>query len=184
MVDSNKTLPTLRAPLDAVPITPRDDGAFHDSFREKRREDGMGKVFGRLALAIGLIAGLALAALGAGPAAGLPPVNRDFLKTEIYLGLNLPGGHEVARQEWNDFLDKVVTKKFPKGLTVLKAYGQMQHADGRIEEQGTMVLVIVHPSDPAADKAVGEVVEAFRARFGKVQVMVLRSSVTAQFYAD
>lgn len=145
---------------------------------------GQRRRIGRFALAAGLIAGLALSALGAGPAAGPPPVNRDYIKTEIYFGRNVPGGHEVGRQEWNDFLARVVTKQFPKGLTVLSAYGQMQHADGKIEEQDSLVLVIVTPNDPAVDKEVGEVIDAFRAKFGKAQVMVLRSAVTAQFYGD
>lgn len=128
-----------------------------------------------VALAVGLLGGVALVAAAQEPA---------WIKTEIYLGQNLPGGHEVGRQEWNDFLDKVVTKQFPKGLTVFTAYGQMQHADGRIEEQSTLVLAIVHPKDAASDKAVQAIVEAFRKQFGKAQVIVLHSPVTAQFYGD
>jgi hypothetical protein len=116
------------------------------------------------------------------------PAQKDWgagwIKTEIYFGRDLAGGHEIGRGEWDAFLDKVVTKRFPKGLTVCDAYGQMQHADGRIERQSTYVVIIVHPEDAASERAVSEIVGAFRKQFGNPQVMVLSSAVKGRFFAD
>jgi hypothetical protein len=83
-----------------------------------------------------------------------------------------------------EFMDKAITPRFPKGLTVYETYGQMQHENGRIEEQSTWVVAIVHPKDPAIDQAVREVIEAFRKQFNRAQVMRLSAPTAAQFFSD
>ena len=145
----------------------------------------------RLALsfiAAGLVAGMMGGAAesswaaekpGAGPAAVT-----EWIKTEIYFGRDIPGGQEISRGAWGEFMDKVLTPHFPKGLTVYDAYGQMQHENGRIERQSTWVVAVVHPKDPAIDKAVQEVIEAFRKQFNRAQVMLLSAPTMAQFFAD
>jgi len=119
----------------------------------------------------------------AAPAVVTAPV--EWVKTEIYFGRDLPGGQEISRWAWADFMDKVLTPHFPKGLTVYEAYGQMQHADGRIEKQSTWVVAVVHPKDPAIDKAIQEIIDAFRKQFSRAQVMHVSTPViSARFYAD
>jgi len=119
----------------------------------------------------------------AAPAAAAAPA--DWVKTEIYFGRDLPGGQEISRWAWADFMDKVLTRNFPKGFTVCEAYGQMQHADGRIEKQSTWVMAVVHPKDPAIDKAIQEIADAFRKQFNKAQVVCISTPVVAaRFYAD
>ena len=108
----------------------------------------------------------------------------EWIKTEIYFGRDIPGGQEISRGAWEEFLDKVITPRFPKGLTVYDAYGQMQHEDGRIEKQSTWVVVLVHPGDPAIDRAVQEIIEAFRKQFNRPQVMLLSAPTTPQFFPD
>lgn len=108
----------------------------------------------------------------------------EWIKTELYFGRDIPGGHEVSRKEWNEFLDQVITPKFPAGLTVLESYGQMRHAAGPIEKQSTWVVLLVHPKDAASDKAIQEVIAAYRQKFNNAQVMQLSLPVTARFFAD
>jgi hypothetical protein len=140
-------------------------------------------MIGCLMLAAGFVLVLSRATGGAPPAAP-KAADSGWVKTEIYFGRNLPDGHEMSRGEWQDFMDKVLTKRFPKGLTVYEAYGQMQHEDGRIEKQSTWVVVLVHPGDPAAEGPVQEAVNAFRKQFAKAQVMLLNTPVSAKFFAD
>ena len=72
----------------------------------------------------------------------------------------------------------------PDGMTVLEAYGQMQHANGRIEKQPSRVVVLVHPPGKAADRRIHEIVEAYRDRFQNAQVMLLRSPALVEFFPD
>ena len=108
----------------------------------------------------------------------------EWLKTEIYLGRNLPGGHEVSEWEFSEFIDKVATKHFPKGLTIHNAYGQMQHQNGKIEKQATWVIIIVHDKNPKNTAAIQDVINAYRKRFGKLQVMYFSLPISPIFYAE
>lgn len=125
-------------------------------------------------------------AAGTGAARAAAPGSADtkWVKTEIFFGQNLAGGKKIAQGDWQNFMDKELTKRFPKGLTVYDSYGQMQHADGRIERQSTWVVVLVLPEDPASEKSVQEAVDAFRKRFSKAQVMILNTPVSPKFFAD
>lgn len=110
---------------------------------------------------------------------------QEWVKTELYFGANLPDGKTISRPEWTAFMDQVLTPRFPKGLTVYEAYGQMQHADGKIERQTSWVVAVLHPKDPAVDKLVAEAVDAFRARFAKAQLVNITIPVASpSFYAD
>ena len=126
-------------------------------------------------VAILVVAGTVLAA---GEAA------QTWVKTELYFGLDIPGGEKVSSEQWTEFLDTVVTENFPQGLTVFEAYGQMRHEDGKIQKQLTRVVFLVHPADPAVSAKVQDVINAYRAKFNKPQVMRLDTTVQPDFYAD
>jgi hypothetical protein len=136
-------------------------------------------------LALSLVAGAYDTARGEEPATAAVTPPAEWVKTEIYFGCNLPGGQQISRWAWSDFMDKVLTRHFPKGLTVYEAYGQMQHADGRIEKQSTWVVVVLHPREPAIDQVIREITDAFRKQFNKAQVVhVSAPLISAGFYAD
>lgn len=136
-------------------------------------------------LALSLVAGFCSTAGGEEPTPAAATPAPEWVKTEIYFGSNLPGGQQISRWAWADFMDSVLTRHFPQGLTVYDAYGQMQHADGRIEKQSSYVVAILHPKDSAIDKAIQEVVDAFRSQFNKAQVVKVTTPViSAKFYAD
>ncbi len=140
-----------------------------------------------LCITVGLVAGMigAVESSWAEEKAGAESATvTEWIKTEIYFGRNIPGGQEISRGAWEEFLDKVITPRFPKGLTVYDAYGQMQHEDGRIEKQSTWVVILVHQKDPAIDKSVQELIEEFRKQFKQAQVMLLSAPTMAQFFAD
>ena len=106
------------------------------------------------------------------------------IKTEIYFGEDEPGKKHVGLAAWRTFLSEVVTPLFPKGMTVLEAYGQMQHRDGRIEKQPSRVIVLVHPAGKGADRRIHLVIQGYRGRFQNAQVMRLRTTVQAEFFPD
>ena len=136
-------------------------------------------------LAMSLVAGACDNARGAEPATAVVTAPSEWVKTEIYFGRDLPGGKEITKGAWADFMDKVLSRHFPKGLTVYEAYGQMQHADGRIEKQSTWVVAIVHPKNLAIDKAIQEIIDAFRKQFNKAQVVHVSAPViSVRFYAE
>lgn len=132
------------------------------------------------AMILVLLAGALLAA-GCGPA-GKAQKAPEWVKTEIYLGSSVPGGKTVTAEEYADFLNTVVTKEFPAGVTVFDAYGQMQRTDGSITKQDTRVVLLVHEDTAANTEAVKRVVDEYRKRFNNAQVMKTSSPTDVEFF--
>src|SRR5688500_7392691 len=76
----------------------------------------------------------------------------------LFMGRGLPSGGSVTDQQWKDFLDTVVTPRFPDGLTVFRAEGQWRDpAGGTIKAEQTFVLEIVHSGSAAAMRSMEEI---------------------------
>lgn len=68
-----------------------------------------------------------------------------FARTELYFGSERPDETEISEEDWQRFLDEVITPRFPDGLTVLTGFGQFRGADGTIDEETSRVLVLLYP---------------------------------------
>lgn len=65
------------------------------------------------------------------------------LVAQLYFGRSVAGRAEVSEQEWQDFLARDVTPRFPDGLTVIDAKGQWRSPrTARIVRERTKLLVI------------------------------------------
>ena len=53
------------------------------------------------------------------------------MRSELFFGTARPDG-VVTDEEFNEFLDRIITPRFPDGLTLLKGDGQFR------DETGTM----------------------------------------------
>ncbi|MBV9833354.1 MAG: DUF3574 domain-containing protein, partial [Alphaproteobacteria bacterium] len=69
------------------------------------------------------LGGCATAPPPAAPSACRAPL-KAMTQVDLYFGRNIPGGGEVSDAQWRQFLDEVVTPRFPDGLSVLDVYGQ------------------------------------------------------------
>jgi hypothetical protein len=105
-----------------------------------------------------------------------------WVQTELYFGRGIPTGGEVTEEAFQQFLEEVVTKEFPAGLTVYDAYGQQQDKGAPITHQKTKVVLLVHEKNDANAKAVNGLIEAYRARFGSPQVMHTTQVVDPEFF--
>lgn len=141
---------------------------------------------GILALSLGLLCGCA--GLRSGPTPGKKEVaaflstsGDPWLRTELYFGMNKPGG-EVSEEEWRSFVTEMVTPRFPEGLTILRGDGQWRDASGRIQREESRVLILLHPPTRAVAEHLEEVRKIYCARFG--QASVLRVTLPARVSFD
>ena len=118
-------------------------------------------------LAVVVLAALALAACAQAPAPVCSPPLRSALQIDLYFGRDKPAGGEVSEAEWAAFVAEVVTPRFPDGLSVLTVEGQHRDPAGRIVRERTKLLVVVVFDAPAHQAKVGEIVDAYRQRFGQ-----------------
>lgn len=91
-----------------------------------------------------------------------PARTRGWLDTKLYFGLGPVDTAEkgVTEAEWQEFLDKEVTPRFPAGLSVFDVYGQWLSKKTRtVKRIRSKMLVIDYP----ATKENAIKVEAIRA---------------------
>ncbi|MBN2168424.1 MAG: DUF3574 domain-containing protein [Actinobacteria bacterium] len=108
----------------------------------------------------------------------------EYLQTEIFCGRNIPGGGEVSEEQFAAFLNDVVTREFPMGMTVYDAYGQMENPDGEIVEQKTKVILLVFEKTSDGGKSVQKVVDAYRKLSNNAQMMITTTDIKPEFLPD
>lgn len=132
-------------------------------------------------MALAIAAG-ALAATVFRPAAAASPMARcavgdtALVRDILYFGRNTPAGAELSDSVWQQYVDEVLTPRFPAGLTIWDAAGQWRGASGTVERERSKVLTLLHSGDARSDSLVAEAVGEYKHRFA--QEAVLRERVT------
>ncbi len=104
-----------------------------------------------------------------------------LVRDVLYFGRNRPGGGAVTDEEWQAFLDQVLTPRFPAGLTVVAATGQWKGKSGLVEQERSEVVTVFHSGDEAARRAVMKVVVEYKRRFQQEAVLRERMPTCARF---
>ncbi|MBT2303690.1 DUF3574 domain-containing protein [Variovorax paradoxus] len=99
----------------------------------------------------------------------------------LIFGTGKPRGGVVTSAEWAEFLKSTVTPRFPQGLTVSPASGQWRGADGAIVQEASQLLQLVHPDDTASERAVQELVAAYKAQFQQEAVLRVKARACVSF---
>jgi hypothetical protein len=100
------------------------------------------------------------------------------VRTTLYFGTTRPTG-AVSELEWQMFLRDEVTQRFPAGLTVWDAQGQWRSPKGKIDQERSKILIIVHPDTSGARASVQGVIEKYRTAFDQESVLWETASVCA-----
>lgn len=94
-----------------------------------------------------------------------------FSRTELFFGRNRPGG-TVSEQEFQDFLDKSVTPRFPDGLTVVDGKGQFRGASASVpEKEDAKILILLYPFAPKTSALVDEIRTDYKTQFEQQSVL-------------
>lgn len=109
------------------------------------------------------------------PTAVIP--SEKYFRTELYMGMSIPGGGTVSDESWEKFLSDVVTPLFPDGFSVLTGRGQYREQSGAIAKEPSHVLVFLYRR--ADRKSAGNKIESIRSEYKKrfAQESVLRVDV-------
>ncbi|MEZ4730002.1 MAG: DUF3574 domain-containing protein [Caldilineaceae bacterium] len=96
-------------------------------------------------------------------AASRAPYTGDlWRRTELYFGSQKPDGSAVTAAEFEEFVDEIVTPRFPDGLTLLTGYGQFRNSANVIVEEQSFVMILLYPRD---DKEAGVEIEEIRTAY-------------------
>ena len=128
-----------------------------------------------------LLATLTLGACSRVPVMACREGASAMAQDQLYFGLSRPGGGEVSAAQWQTFLRDEVTPRFPQGLSVVAAAGQWRGSDGRIVQEDSRVLILVHAGDAASESAVQAIVAAYKQQFAQESVLRLSQRACASF---
>jgi hypothetical protein len=117
-----------------------------------------------------------LAACAANPAPSCAPGQQAAILDTLYFGTARAHG-AVTQQEWDRFVQQQIAPRLPQGFSLLEAQGQWRNADGSIAHESSHVLQVAHAADPRSARALGEIVDRYKAQFE--QEAVLRLSTAA-----
>ncbi|WP_233453426.1 DUF3574 domain-containing protein [Gluconobacter thailandicus] len=96
---------------------------------------------------------------------------QDTLQIRMMFGQTRPGGLPITDSEWQDFMTKEITPRFPSGLTVFNADGQwmntVTHIVGR---EPSRILWVVVPADKNLQHNLRAIQAAYRQQFSQQAV--------------
>lgn len=137
-----------------------------------------------LLISLTLAAGCAhRAPAAANDAAVACPRGGDLMQRSVlYFGAAIPNGSDtVDAAEWQAFLDREVTPRFPDGLTWFDAHGQWRGADGQVIGESSRVLILLHGNDSEAAASIEAIRVAYKQNFAQEAVMVEREPSCVAF---
>lgn len=109
------------------------------------------------------------------------PTQEGWQRCELFFGQSIPGGGVVGRAEWQAFVDREVTPRFPQGLTVLQAEGQWRNAQGGIDREASRVLLLLLPPEAARGPQMDELRSRYRQQFQQEAVAQACAAADVRF---
>ena len=96
-----------------------------------------------------------------------------FIRTELFFGTDRQDGPDVSEEEFQQFLNQVITPRFPDGLTVLTGYGQFLDSRGVIIQETSKLVILLYPEEERKDKGnrIEKIRECYKERFQQESVL-------------
>ena len=88
----------------------------------------------------------------------------------------------MSDSAWLEFLDEVVTPRFPRGFGWMRTEGQWQYSDGRIQREAGYVLELYHDPDSPPDSTFEAIAREYIRRFNQEAVARSRMPVQQWMY--
>jgi Protein of unknown function (DUF3574) len=99
--------------------------------------------------------------------------SRVFTRTELFFGLAKPDGSEVTEAEFQRFLNREVTPRFPDGLTLLSGRGQFKNSGGVIVREPSRLLIVLYPIEALnrSSQKIEQISKAYKDAFREESVL-------------
>ena len=104
----------------------------------------------------------------------------EFVLHQLHFGMNTPDG-EVSEEEWNRFVNGIITQQFPDGFTVIDARGQWRSKNGEIIKENTKLVQIVHENKPETNSKIEKIVREYKIKFSQEAVLRIVNCQKVQF---
>ncbi len=97
--------------------------------------------------------------------------NPKSIKVDLFFGRNIPGGGEVSEDQFQGFLNNVITPRFPDGLTIFDVNGQFRDSTGTIIKEKSKNVSLLLEDSFKNETSINEVVRAYVQQFRQQSVL-------------
>ena len=109
------------------------------------------------------------------------PTSKPVTRTELFFGLRKANGTEVNNAEFQGFLDREVTPRFPDGFTVISGQGQFKDARGAILQERSKLLILLYPIAASSNQQIEKIRTAYTKAFQQQSVLRADNQSCAAF---
>jgi hypothetical protein len=106
---------------------------------------------------------------------------KPVARTELYFGLAQPDGSVVSTEDFQRFVDREVTPRFPAGLTLLGGNGQYRNANGITVKEGSKLLILLYAYDRDNSRKIESIRTAYSKAFQQESVLRVDGSSCVSF---
>ncbi|WP_437817474.1 DUF3574 domain-containing protein [Sorangium sp. So ce1078] len=126
--------------------------------------------------------GTAAADDGAQPAPEMTCDSGDpMIRTELFFGLDRFDEPPVTQEEWQEFVDTVVTPRFRDGLTQFDVDGQYLATTDELIREDSRLIMLLHDGSQAVSDSIEAIREEYKARFNQESVLRIDEPVCIDF---
>jgi transcription termination factor NusB len=96
----------------------------------------------------------------------------EFIQTDLFFGRNIPGGGVVTENQFQAFVDSIITPRFPAGLTIFDSLGQFKDSTGNIIEEQSKVVRLLLEDTTENEAAIDEIIRTYIQQFNQESVLL------------
>lgn len=106
----------------------------------------------------------------------------QMVETQLFFGLSKPKGGVVSASEWNAFVRREVTPRFPEGFSVFDGAGfWLDGSSKRTISEKSKTIVRIHADTAQAGQSILAVIDSYKKKFAQEAVLRVDRPVCAQF---
>ncbi|AUX41160.1 hypothetical protein SOCE26_025670 [Sorangium cellulosum] len=104
-----------------------------------------------------------------------------MIRTDLFFGMDRGDDPPVTQEEWEEFVDTVVTPRFEDGLTQFDVDGQYLASTGELIREDSRLIMLLHDGGQAASDAIDAIREQYKQRFNQESVLRIDEAVCVAF---
>jgi PHP family Zn ribbon phosphoesterase len=109
----------------------------------------------------------------------------ELIQADLYFGRNIAGVGEVSEAQFQAFVDREVTPRFPDGLTIYDADGQFLDSTGTLIQEPSKVISLIFTDTVENEAAINEIIQTYKQQFQQESVLqVVDEEIQVAFDTD
>jgi DNA/RNA-binding domain of Phe-tRNA-synthetase-like protein len=96
----------------------------------------------------------------------------ELIQADLFFGRNIKGGGQVSEAEFQSFVDREITPRFPDGLTIFDADGQFLDSTDTLIQEPTKEVTLILEDTVDNERSIDEIITAYLQQFQQESVLL------------